>query len=73
MATAAMEVPPQPTGSMEEETKRQIETVEGELAETETQLVAATDPQVRESLQQLVARKTQNVVDLREKLAALPK
>lgn len=73
IATAAQEAPVQPTGSLEEEVKHQIETVEGELAEAKTQLAAATDPQVRESLQQLVVRKTQNVVDLREKLAALPK
>lgn len=54
-----------------EEVKHQIETTEGELHEAEEQLSHATDSGIKTSLELLVARKTQALKDLQEKLKNL--
>ena len=51
-----------------EEVKRQIEMTEGELHDAQTQLETATDAGIKTSLELLVARKTQSLADLQEKL-----
>lgn len=54
-----------------EEVKRQIETAEGELHEAIEQLGQTTDAGIKSSLEAVVARKTQALGDLQEKLKRL--
>ena len=53
-----------------EQIARTIELTEGELQDATVRLAAATDAQLKQSLELLVARKTQAVKDLEEKLRA---
>jgi len=56
-----------------DEVKRQIESAEGELHEAEMQRAAATNDEIKNSLELIVARKAQALRDLEEKLRALSK
>ncbi len=57
--------------TLAEEVKRQIETTEGELHDAMVQREHSSDPEIRASLDLLVARKTQALKDLEEKLKNL--
>lgn len=59
--------PPSPL----DEVKRQIESAEGELHEAQEQLSTTADQEIKTSLEFLVARKTQALQDLQEKLKLL--
>jgi len=56
-----------------DEVKRQIESAEGELHEAEAQRAAATNDEIKKSFDLVVARKTQALRDLEEKLRTLSK
>ncbi len=64
---APIVAPPQPA----DEVKRQIETTEGELNEAQEQLQRTSDAGIKASLESVVARKTQALKDLQEKLKLL--
>lgn len=68
--TAAAPAAPVPL-TPEEEVKRQIESTEGELNEAQGQLAVTADAGIKSSLEALVARKTQALADLQEKLQKL--
>lgn len=56
-----------------DEVKRQIESAEAELHEAEAQRAAATNDEIKNSFDLVVARKTQALRDLEEKLRTLSK
>ena len=57
--------------SLKDEVKRQIEITEGELHEANQRLAAAIDAEIKASLEALVTRKNQALIDLEEKLKKL--
>lgn len=54
-----------------EEVLHEIEKIEGELNQVQANLAAATDSQIKTSLAALLQRKTQAIVDLKDKLETL--
>lgn len=59
--------------SLAETVKHDIENTEGELADAQTKLATARDSEIQASLELLVERKKQAIIDLREKLNNLEK
>lgn len=73
VATHAVPSSPKESGtnSLREEVERQIEITEGELHDANSQLATATDAEIKASMQLVVVRKTQALVDLQQKLKKL--
>ncbi len=73
VAQSAGTAPPSATSSAQliEEVKHTIELTEAELHDAEDQLAHAVEPNIKSSLEMLVARKTQAIADLHEKMASL--